>query len=406
MSSNGQSMHSRSRVATLWRDCSLSALTAGFLAVLVSYAGPLAIYFHAAEVGHIPPQMVASWLWGISIGAAVAGIWLSWQLKAPVITAWSAPGTALLVTLLPTMPLSDMVGAYITAGLLLLLIGWTGYFDRLIQRIPRGVAAGMMAGILFQFGTQTFKSVAATPLLGGGMLLTYLVFRRILPRYCMVIVLLCGVALAMSSGGMSLPTMTVGITVPHLIVPSWSLASTFSLAIPLVIVSLSGQYLPGITILHGAGYRVSARPILVVTSLLSLLVACFGGITIVVAAITAALCTGPDAHEDPARRYIAGLANGGFYLLGGVFSGALVLLFVALSHELVAVLAGVALIGAITGNVASVVADEKHREAAMITFLTTASGMSFAGMGAAFWGVVIGSIAYLILRPRHRANAQ
>ena len=115
---------------------------------------------------------------------------------------------------------------------------------------------------------------------------------------------------------------------------------------------------------------------------------------------------GPDAHEDPARRYIAGLANGGFYLLGGVFSGALVLLFAALSHELVAVLAGVALIGAITGNVASVVADEKHREAAMITFLTTASGMSFAGMGAAFWGVVIGSIAYLILRPRHRANAQ
>lgn len=404
MSSKGQPVPRHPRVATLWRDYSLSAVTAGFLAVLVSYAGPLAIYFHAAEVGRIPPQMVASWLWGISIGAAVAGIWLSWRLKAPVITAWSAPGTALLVTLLPAMPLSEMVGAYITAALLLLLIGWTGYFDRLIQRIPRGVAAGMMAGILFQFGTQTFKSVAAAPLLGGGMLLTYLVFRRLLPRYCMVMVLLSGVALAMSSGGMTLPAMTVGMTVPQLIVPSWSLASTFSLAIPLVIVSLSGQYLPGIAILRGAGYNVSARPILVVTSLLSLLVACFGGITIVVAAITAALCTGPDAHEDPARRYVAGLANGGFYLLGGVFSGALVLLFAALSHDLVAVLAGVALIGAITANVAGVVADEKHREAAMITFLATASGMSYAGLGAAFWGVVFGSIAYLILQPRHRVN--
>ncbi|SCK24482.1 benzoate/H(+) symporter BenE family transporter [Vogesella sp. LIG4] len=393
------------RIATLWRDASLSAVTAGFLAVLVSYAGPLAIYFHASEVGRIPPQLVASWLWAISIGAAVSGIWLSWRLKAPVITAWSAPGTALLVTLLPTMPLSDMVGAYITAAVLLLLIGWSGYFDRLIQRIPRGVASGMMAGILFQFGTQAFKSVAAAPLLGGGMLLAYLVFRRLLPRYCMVMVLLCGVALALGSGGMSLPAMQLGMTVPQFMAPSWSLSATFSLAIPLVIVSLSGQYLPGIAILRGAGYAVSARPILVVTSLLSLLMACFGGITIVVAAITAALCTGADAHENPARRYVAGLANGGFYLLGGVFSGALVLLFAALSHELVAVLAGVALIGAIAANVAGVVGDEKHREAAMITFLATASGMSYAGMGAAFWGVVLGSIAHLILQSRSQGKA-
>ncbi|RKQ58019.1 benzoate membrane transport protein [Vogesella indigofera] len=385
-------------LARLRRDWSLSAVSAGFLAVLVSYAGPLAIFFHAAEVGHFSHDMVASWVWAISIGAALSGILLSWTTKVPVITAWSAPGTALLVTLFPALPLPQVVGAYLTAALILFLIGCSGYFDRIMARIPRGIAAGMMAGILFQFGVQAFKSAAAAPLLGVSMVLAYLLFRRLLPRYCIVLVLLVGVLLSLATGTLHGGEASFSLTRPQFIAPQWSIAATLSLAIPLVIVSLTGQFLPGMAILRGAGYTIAARPILLVTSVASLLVACFGGVTIVVAAITAALCTGKDAHEDPGKRYVAGIANGVFYLLGGLFSGAIVLLFAALSKALVAILAGVALIGAITANLLAVLQDEEQREAAMITFLATASGMSYAGLGAAFWGVLIGSIASYVLR--------
>lgn len=394
-------------LAQLRRDWSLSAVSAGFLAVLVSYAGPLAIFFHAAEVGHFGRDMVSSWVWAISIGAALSGIVLSWRTRVPVITAWSAPGTALLVTLFPAISMPQVVGAYITAALIIFLIGCSGYFDRIMQRLPRGIAAGMMAGILFQFGVQAFRSAVAAPLLGGSMVLAYLLFRRLLPRYCIVLVLLVGVLLSLATGTLHGGGASFSLTRPLFIAPQWSIAATLSLAIPLVIVSLTGQFLPGMAILRGAGYAIAARPILLVTSVASLLVACFGGVTIVVAAITAALCTGQDAHEDPGKRYVAGIANGVFYLLGGLFSGAIVLLFAALSKALVAILAGVALIGAITANLLAVLQDEEQREASMITFLATASGMSYAGLGAAFWGVLIGSIASWVLRkPETRARVK
>ncbi|MDC7699463.1 benzoate/H(+) symporter BenE family transporter [Vogesella indigofera] len=394
-------------LAHLRRDWSLSAVSAGFLAVLVSYSGPLVIFFHAAEVGHFGRDMVSSWVWAISIGAALSGIVLSWRTRVPVITAWSAPGTALLVTLFPAISMPQVVGAYITAALIIFLIGCSGYFDRIMQRIPRGIAAGMMAGILFQFGVQAFRSAVAAPLLGVSMVLAYLLFRRLLPRYCIVLVLLVGVLLSLATGQLHDGGASFSLTRPLFIAPQWSIAATLSLAIPLVIVSLTGQFLPGMAILRGAGYAIPARPILLVTSAASLLVACFGGVTIVVAAITAALCTGQDAHEDPGKRYVAGIANGVFYLLGGLFSGAIVLLFAALSKALVAILAGVALIGAITANLLAVLQDEEQREASMITFLATASGMSYAGLGAAFWGVLIGSIACCVLRkPEARARVK
>ncbi|MCW3480375.1 benzoate/H(+) symporter BenE family transporter [Neisseriaceae bacterium JH1-16] len=390
-------------MAALIADSSVSAVVAGFLAVLVSYAGPLVIFFHAAEAGHFPKEMVSSWIWAISLGAAVSGIWLSWRSKTPVITAWSAPGTALLVSLFPALSLNQAVGAYITAALAIFLIGWAGYFDAIIRRIPKGVASGMMAGILFQFGTQAFKSATAMPVLGVGMVLAYLVFKRLVPRYCIVLVLLTGVALSALSGGIHVAVGDLALTRPIFIEPEWSWKATLSLAVPLIIVSLTGQHLPGMAILRHAGYDIPARPILISTSLVSVVAACFGGITIVIAAITAAFCTGSEANEDPARRYVAGISNGVFYLLGGLFSGAMVLLFAALPGTFVTVLAGVALIGAITANVMGVVQDEEHREAAIITFLATASGMSYLGLGSAFWGVLIGAVAYGGLKRPARA---
>jgi benzoate membrane transport protein len=381
----------------LRKDWSISAIAAGFLAVLISYSGPAVIFFQAADVAHVPGEMVASWIWGISIGAAVSGIFLSWALKVPVITAWSAPGTALLVTLFPAITLNQVVGAYITAAVIIFLIGVSGSFDRIMRRIPPGIAAGMMAGILFQFGVNAFKSATTMPALTFGMVAAYAVFRRLVPRYCIVLVLVSGITLAMLLGDTNVSGLELTLTTPTFITPEWTWGTTLSLALPLVLVSLTGQFLPGMAILHLSGYRTPARPIIAATSLASLGVAVFGGITIVVAAITAALCTGKDAHEDPAKRYVAGIANGVFYLIGGTFAGTIVTMFTALPKEFIAVLAGLALLGAIAANVTTVVREEDHREASVITFLATASGMSFLGLGSAFWGVVIGGFAYLVL---------
>ena len=384
-------------MASFLKDLSLPAIVAGFLAVLVSYSGPLAIFFQAGASAGISPEMMTSWVWAISMGAAISGIVLSLWLKAPVVTAWSAPGTALLVTLFPELSLNEAIGAYLTAAIIIFIIGVSGTFDTFVRAIPKGVAAGMMAGILFQFGVGAFTAIETTPALAIGMLVSYVAFRRLFPKYTLVLLLIAGVMLAVFLEGASLSGVRWSIAVPQFIKPEWNLASTLSLAIPLVLVSLTGQFLPGMAIIQGAGYPVRAKPIIGVTSLVSLPMAFFGGITTVVAAITAAICTGKDAHEDPSRRYVAGVFNGVFYLVGGLFAGTIVSLFTSLPAAFVAVLAGLALLGAIGGNLSAALEDASHREASLITFIVTASGMSRFGLSSAFWGVVIGYGCYLVL---------
>lgn len=382
----------------------MSAVTAGLLAVIISYAGPLAIFFQAARAAHVGNEIVASWVWSISMGAAVSGIALSWWLKQPIITAWSAPGTALLVTVFPAMPVSEAIGAYLVAGACIFVLGVSGLFDQIVRRIPKGIACAMMAGILFQFGTNLFKSIAITPWLALGMFASFIVFRRWAPRYCLILVLASGCALAVGLGLTNLQSVSFHVTRPVFTMPTWTWQSTVSLAVPLIIVSLTGQFLPGFAILWASGYQTPSRPVLVGTSLASILVAFSGGITIVIAAITAALCTGPDAHRDPERRYMAGIANGLFYLAGGTFAGTVVMLFAAFPNAFVAVLAGLALLGAIASNIAGLVQDEAHREASFITFIATASNMSFLGLGSAFWGIVLGTLAHLVFGSGKRSR--
>lgn len=387
----------RTEQVSLRQDFSISAFTAGLLAVIISYAGPLVIFFQAGQSAQVSPEMMSSWVWAISFGAGLSGLLLSWWLKVPVVTAWSAPGTALLVTLFPAITLEQAVGAYLVAGVVILLIGLSGYFDKLIGLIPKGIASAMMAGILFQFGVGAFQAVKTTPVLTLAMMGIYLLFRRLLPRYCLIILLLAGLGLAVVLEGVSLSGVQWTLARPTLITPEWTWGATLSLAVPLVLVSVTGQYLPGMAILRGAGYGPPARPIIVATSVASLAVACFGGISIVIAAITAALCTGKDAHEQADKRYVAGMANGLFYLVGGTFASTIILLFAALPKALIAVLAGLALIGAIAGSLVNAVNEVDHREASIITFLATASGMTLWGLGSAFWGVVIGGLAYVLL---------
>lgn len=385
---------------TLKNDWSISATVAGFLAVLISYSGPLIIFFQAAQRAHVSTDMMVSWIWGISIGAAVSGIYLSIKYKTPVITAWSAPGTALLVTLFPNVSLNEAVAAYITSAIVIFLIGVTGYFDKLLKWIPQDVAAGMMAGILFQFGIGLFTASDSMPFIVFSMLIVFLIAKRLMPRYTMIWVLAAGVLLSLILGKMNPVDVSFSLAIPQWISPEWTWNSTLNLAVPLILVSLTGQFLPGMAIMKLSGYDTPAKPIITVTSIASLAVACVGGITIVLASITAALCMGKDAHELKEKRYIAGIANGIFYILGGLFAGSIVMLFSLLPKELVAALAGLALLGAIATNISVAMKNDRQRDAALITFLATASGMHFLGLSSVFWGICIGVIAHFILTPR------
>ncbi len=385
---------------TLKNDWSISATVAGFLAVLISYSGPLIIFFQAAQRAHVSTDMMVSWIWGISIGAAVSGIYLSIKYKTPVITAWSAPGTALLVTLFPNVSLNEAVAAYITSAIVIFLIGVTGYFDKLLKWIPQDVAAGMMAGILFQFGIGLFTASDSMPFIVFSMLIVFLIAKRLMPRYTMIWVLAAGVLLSVILGKMNPVDVSFNLAIPQWISPEWTWSSTLNLAVPLILVSLTGQFLPGMAIMKLSGYDTPAKPIITVTSIASLAVACVGGITIVLASITAALCMGKDAHELKEKRYIAGIANGIFYILGGLFAGSIVMLFSLLPKELVAALAGLALLGAIATNISVAMKNDNQRDAALITFLATASGMHFLGLSSVFWGICIGVIAHFMLTPR------
>lgn len=384
-------------IQNLREDWSLSATVAGFLAVLISYAGPLIIFFQVAQSAQASDAMMASWIWGVSIGAAVSGIYLSIKYKTPIITAWSAPGTALLVIVFPDMSINEAISAYIISAIVIFIVGITGSFDKILKWIPNGIAAGMMAGILFQFGLELFVATDTMPFIVFSMLGCYLFAKRFTPRYTMIWVLLCGVVLSVVFGRMNPVEVNFALTIPKIIWPEWSWNATFNLAIPLILVSLTGQFLPGMAILNLSGYDTPAKPIVSVASIASLAVACVGGITIVLAAITAALCTGKDANEIKEKRYIAGVANGIFYILGGLFAGSIVAVFSLLPKELVAALAGLALIGAISANINIAMKDDSQRDSALITFLATASGMSFLGLSSVFWGILIGMISYYIL---------
>ncbi len=384
-------------IQTLKQDWSVSASVAGFLAVLISYAGPLIIFFQAAQAANVSDGMMASWIWGVSIGAAIPGIYLSIKYKAPVITAWSAPGTALLVTLFPQMSINEAVAGYIIAAIVIYIVGATGYFDKFLTWIPDGIAAGMMAGILFQFGVDLFRATDTMPFIVFSMLACYLLAKRCSPRYTMIWVLACGIILSIILGKMNPVAMSFALTIPKFIAPEFSWNAAMNLALPLILVSLTGQFLPGMAILKISGYDTPAKPIVTISSLSSLAVAFTGGITIVLAAITAALCTGHDAHELPEKRYIAGVANGIVYLIGGLFAGSIVMLFSLLPKELVAALAGLALIGAISANITMAMKEDGARDSALITFLATASGMHFLGLSSVFWGILIGMIAHVVL---------
>ncbi|MEK0364196.1 benzoate/H(+) symporter BenE family transporter [Pseudomonas sp. CBC3] len=390
---------------TLIRDCSLSAVVAGFIATIISYAGPLVIIFQAAKAGGLPHDVLSSWIWTISIGSGALGILLSLRYRVPIVIAWSAPGSALLVTMLPDISMNQAVGAYLVSNLIILLVGLSGAFDKVISKLPAAISAAMLAGILFRFGTELFVSVKDQPWLVLAMFATYLLFKRAMPRYAVMAVLVVGVAMAVGSGELRSEALVLGLAKPVWITPELSWQVILGVAFPLVMVALTGQFVPGMAVLRNAGYQTPASPLISGSALGTLLLAPFGCHGLNLAAITAAICTGKESHEDPGKRYIAGVSGGVFYLLLGIFGATLVSVFTAFPSALIAALAGLALLSAIGAALHGAMSVPADREAALITFLVTASGMSLLGLSAAFWGLIFGIAAHLLLTLRKPAKA-
>ncbi len=380
------------------KDFTFSAVIAGFVAVMVGYTSSAAIIFQAAEAAGASVAQIGGWLTMLGIGMGVTSIGLSLWYRTPVVTAWSTPGAALLVTSLPGTSINDAVGVFIFATGLILLCGVTGLFARLMQYIPQALSAAMLGGILLRFGLDAFTSLQSNFPLAGAMCLVYLLARRLLPRYAIVLTLAAGLFIAALQGDIVWQGKALTFATPEFVTPHFSLAALLGIGIPFFVVTMASQNAPGIATLKAHGYNLPVSPLISWTALVALILAPFGGFTVCIAAITAAICMGEDVHPDPKKRYMAAVAAGGFYLLAGLFGGSIGMLFTALPTPLIHTIAGLALLGTISGSLHRALAEESQRDAAIVTFLITASGLSLLGVGSAFWGLVGGIITHFILR--------
>ena len=386
------------RRASFWRDLSLPAVVAGFVAVLVGYTSSVVIVFQAAQALGATPAQLVSWLLVLGLGMAVSSIGLSLCYRQPVLTAWSTPGAALVATAAAAGGLSmgEGIAAFLICAALITLAGATGLFARLMDSIPQPIAAALLAGVLTRFALDAFGALRSDFALVGGMLLVYLLGRRLWPRYAVPGVLLAGLAIAALQGQLQWSAMQAHWPAPVWTTPEFSLRALVGLALPLFVVTMASQNLPGVAAQRAAGYATPVSPVITATGVVNLLLAPFGGYAYNLAAITAAICMGREAHEDPARRYTAAVMAGVFYLLMALAGGAVVGLLAAFPKALVLAVAGLALLGTIAGGLATALGELKWREPALITYLVTLSGVALLGIGSAFWGVVAGSLAVAV----------
>ncbi len=374
----------------MFRHSGLSHISAGFIAVLVGYTSSAAIVFQAATAAGASAVHISSWLLALGTGMGVTCIGLSLYYRSPVLTAWSTPGAALLATALVGLPMSDAIGTFIFASALLTLCGVTGLVEALMHHIPKSLAAAMLAGVLLRFGLGVFVSLSSQLWLVALMLLIYVVGKRFKSRYTIPLTFLGGLAWAAQQGLIHFEAVTVTLARPIFTAPTFTLSALLGVGIPLFIVTMASQNVPGVAVLRANGYLTPISPLIGWTGFTGMLLAPFGGYQFNLAAITAAICMSPEADRNPERRYLAAVWAGIFYLVTGLLGATVVSVFTALPKELVAAIAGIALLGTIGTSLSGALHDEHERDAALITFLVTASGLTLRGIGSAFWGLLLG----------------
>ena len=374
----------------LSRWLSISHISSGFIAVLVGYTSSAAIVFQAAHTVGASPAEISSWLWALGIGMGATCIGLSLYFKSPILTAWSTPGAALLITGLAGLPLSEAIGIFLFNSLLITIAGFSGWFERLMRHVPKSLAAAMLAGVLLRFGLDVFVVLPTHGVLVGLMLVCYLLGRRFFPLYAVPTTFLIGLLVASTQGLLVFESIRVEFAQPVLMPPTFVLSSLIGVGLPLFVVSMASQNVPGLAVLRANGYNTPASPLVGWTGFTGLLLAPFGGFSFNLAAITAAICISKDSDPDPKRRYLATVWAGIFYLLTGIFGATVVNIFAAFPSALIIGIAGLALLGTIGNGLVVALQDEKERDAALITFLVTASGLALFGIGSGFWGILFG----------------
>ena len=385
---------------SFFRDLSLAAVVTGFVVVLVGFTSTGALVFQAALSLGATQAQVNSWMWALGIGMGLACIIPSLIYKKPVVAAWSTPGAALIATSAAGVSMHEAIGAFVVCAALIILAGATKAFERLMNRIPMAIASAMLAGVLLRFGLETFSSIKSAPALVIAMFAAHLLGRRFWPRYGVVGVLLVGVLISAYAGSLKWSAVSVEWATPVWVTPAFSLSAIVGLGLPLFMVTMASQNMPGVAVMRAAGYETPVSPVITTTGIINILLAPFGAFALNLAAITAAIAMGPEAHEDKDKRYTAAVMAGVFYVLIGLFGAVVGGLFAAFPRELIVALAGLALMSTIANGLAGALRDEINREAAIITFLVTASGMSIYGIGSAFWGLVAGVAAMVVLTRR------
>lgn len=381
----------------LKKTFSLSGIITGFVVVLVGMTSSAIIVFQAARALGLGPEDASSWLGSLCLAMGILSVLLSIHYKSPVLMAWSTPGAAILVTGLKGVSYSEAVGAFLFSALLIFLCGITGLFEKLLTKIPLSLASALLGGVLLHFALDSFSAFKTQPLLIGSMFFCYILSKRFAPRSSMMIVLLAGFLVSAYSNLFQFGSIEVSLTKFHFVAPSFSLPVLLGVGLPLFIVTMASQNLTGVTVMRAHHFHVPISPLITLSGLGNMIIAPFGGFALNLAAITAAIAMGPEAHEIPEKRYFAGVISGVLYIVIGLFAGTITSLFAAFPDEMIAGVAGMALFGTIANCLSRALHDDKHKEAAFITFALTASGLSLFGIASAFWGLMAGGLTQFIL---------
>jgi benzoate membrane transport protein len=385
-------------IANLPKAASWSGFFSGLLVVFVSLTGPIAILYQAVQAADLSVELTNSWLLAIFMGSGLFALLMSLRFGIPIIGSWASTTTALLITGLVDHPFSEVIGAYFVASVILMVIGYTGIFSKLMQTIPHAVIMAMLAGVLLTFGVKIFSSTQINPILGVSMLLVFFAAKAIRFRAPVVLSFVVGVVVVALQSKINIPEVKLSIATPVWTNPTFPVGAFFTLTIPIVLLIMTSQNAPGIALLKAVGYTPPINTIVHFGGFLSLLGSGFGGSGVNLSSITASIAISEESDPNPDTRYFAGVVAGLAYCVAAIFAGVFSSLFGSFPGELTAVLAGIALLPIITTSLVDAMEVKDYRDSAVVTFLVTISGVSAFGVGSPFWGLIAGVIVHQLQR--------
>lgn len=382
----------------LLEDISIPAIFAGFITFLVGISVSAVLVIQAAQILGATSEQISSWFWALGLGIGISGLFLSWKFKYPVATSWSTAGLALIIATGSGYTLYEAIGAFFICGLLTAILGFSGVFKKALSYIPQSLTSAMLAGVLLKFGIALFASLQTNWGFILSILAIYILSKRIWPRYSIVLTVIGGIAVCPLFMEFHTPVVQWSLAQPVWMTPEFSWSAVLGLAFPLFVINMASQYLPGIAMIQSYGYKPHINQLIGWTGLSQTLLAPFGCYSVNIAAISAAISLDDQVHPDPAKRYIAGISCGFFYILVGLFAATLTSLLMSFPQVFITALAGIALFGTIGHNIALAFHEIEEREAALMTFLFSASGVQFLSIGSAFWGLIFGIIVMLVFK--------